>query len=280
MKESITNKLTLLKEIDEKSKAQLYKVFPTLCVISYEDLKQNISMLSENGIVIKKASQVKICAQKPNDLKEKIELIKSNGEFEKIIKDPLLILDSRLIKKTELKEIELPKEEEQIPDITSSIVDTVPTSDLNELLKENLEIEEPIIEQTTEIASIDLNKLIDDSKIIEQPKAQDSVQKKPNYDDLLNDTSISLNADNFDRYQSLSDSANHVIEAINTKSLSKSNTVYELLAKLVALGKLSDKEVLYNSLTYKKDFNEGLLNRINATIDEELSIKEEKGLKL
>lgn len=280
MKESITNKLTLLKDIDEKSKAQLYKVFPTLSVISYEDLKQNISMLSENGIVIKKSSQVKICAQKPSDLKERIELIKSNGEFEKIIKDPLLILDSSLIKKSELKEIEIPKDEEKIPDITSSIVDTVPTSDLNELLKGNLEIEEPIIEQTTEIAPIDLNKLIDDSKMIEQPKEHDSVQEKPDYEDLLNDTSISLNADNFDRYQSLSDSANHVIEAINTKSLSKSNTVYELLSKLVALGELSDKEVLYNSLTYKKDFNEELLNRINATIDEELSIKEEKGLKL
>lgn len=296
MNENIASKIKLFKDIDEREMGQLYKVFVSLLVTPYEDLKENLDTLAQNDIKIKKIYQVKVCTLKPEQLKERINYIKSNGEIEDYRKDAFLILDSEKVKKFSVPEVEVPKFEEEkkddVPDITDQIVDTVdkkepiieaePTSDLNSLLQMDLNepvSKDPIIEQTTEITPIDLDKLIDDSTPNQDTnKNVEDTPKEINYDDLLNDTTLSLNENNFMRYQELSDSANHIIEAINTKSLAKSNVIYELLSKLVALGILSDKQILFTALTYKKNFNDELLNRIRIMIDEELSLKQEKGL--
>ena len=88
---------------------------------------------------------------------------------------------------------------------------------------------------------------------------------------LMNEQTIDLNDETFQRYQILSDCVNHIIESIDTKSLTKDSSIYDNLVKLITNNIESDREVLYNALTFNKNYPAGILTKILNAVDEVLS---------
>jgi hypothetical protein len=116
MKQSIPEKIKLLTDL--KNPNQIYKIFPSLMVVSYEDLEENINILRSIGITLKHTYEVKVCLLKPSELKRRIDIIKEGHYLSKYVKDPILILDSRAF--TFGFEIpEVPKDEPNMVDYVS-----------------------------------------------------------------------------------------------------------------------------------------------------------------
>jgi hypothetical protein len=70
-----------------------YKFIGALSNTSFENLKEAKEYLNKNGIEIKKPSQMKICTFPVNILEKRINYAKKNEMMEKVIYNPLLLID-------------------------------------------------------------------------------------------------------------------------------------------------------------------------------------------
>ena len=103
MKQNFAEKIKLLKDL--KKIDQIYKIIPILTVVSFEELDENIKMLNEVGITISHIYEVKICALNSEELHRRLDYIRKNSLFDKYIKNPLKLLDSRDFVETPLESV-------------------------------------------------------------------------------------------------------------------------------------------------------------------------------
>ena len=249
--EVITDKIKLFKDLEDRQKEHIYKVLPLLIAIPFEDLNKNVTLLSSYGINITGIDQIKICALEPEKLKERLEHIKDGLNIEDFIASPLELLNQNPYNPV------IEEKVEEHPEIT---------------INEEKEVDH----------SIDLNAFLDQYEASAPKEQIDEIPHNIETDedttitdeieDYINNSTVNLTMENFDRYQILSESINHIIESINTKSLQKEPSIYEILSLLVGNNVPSDYKCLYISLTYNKDFPEDILLKIKNAINEELSI--------
>lgn len=300
MNQSIAEKIKLFTDL--KDKTQIYKVIPTLLMISTENIKTNMDVLSEIGITIKHIYEIKICALDYEVLRKRVSYIKDNNIQNKYQENPLLIMDSREFKEPVV----------ELPTIPESIVAELNAGkeDEDELTKTAIlkeielnSINEPQVDHLDKLLNDDLNFVslvdgddpLDDEKkdevieetgkdtlkeLIEEPaleSKEESNSKEAELEEIaniINNTTLTITSDNFERYQRLSDVVNKVIENINDSNLVKENNIYEILSKLVAYNYGDDFDIVYISLTYQKELSKELLSTITKQINEVINKKE------
>lgn len=206
-------------KFDERNKANTYKFIASMIPIDGNEIEENNQLLEQNGIILSRPSQMKICAVEKDELVKRINSAKEMGILDKVQKSPLSLLDGRIFT--------LKKESNnQITDVK------------------------------------------EDSAVIEE-------KKENTLDSILNtEPTKGFDENTFSRYTLLSDMATHVIETVNTKSLTKDG-VFNYLERMIIAGVNDDEKVLMIALTYGKNYPDEIINKINLAIQDEFAILNE-----
>ena len=109
------------------------------------------------------------------------------------------------------------------------------------------------------------------------PKKDEPIDKS-DVAKVINNDSLSLNPENFDRYQLLSEAINNVVNSLSDANVIKDSKVFEALSKLVAANYGSDKDCIYEAMVYDRNYSNEQKDMIKKTIDDELSIVNRIGI--
>lgn len=75
-------------QLDEKELAKLPKFYASLALIDESDLDKELELLTEHGIKISKASEIKVLTQTCEELQSKIGVLKEIGLTDIFVQDP------------------------------------------------------------------------------------------------------------------------------------------------------------------------------------------------
>ena len=95
----INELLNLLNISDEEKERAKEKNLATFALVSEEEVKEIIEMFNANNVTVTKASQIKVFANSPKEIKQRIDLIKSEcPDLMPLVQADVLLLNSNAMK--------------------------------------------------------------------------------------------------------------------------------------------------------------------------------------
>lgn len=285
MSSSLVEKIKVLSLTPENYKT-LFKFYASITddVVSYEDLTTIVNYLKSKGINITKPSEFKIFANPFDFIKSQVSKMESLGHLQAFIEDPTRINSKECTIRLEycLKNgIPVRSESGKYNKLIFN------KRDFERKFGEGVKKEEPSVKESNVQETQEVNNVLSPSVNTEistktEPVSNETeknveAETNPYLLALLKDQTIRLTDEMLAKYEDLSLHLRHVLEALNYGS-EIDGTKSDNMIKLLASGITDEREIIYYTLTFKKNLTDEEKVKIYKAIDTELKLVQEESM--
>ena len=285
MSSSLVEKIKVLSLTPENYKT-LFKFYASITddVVSYEDLTTIVNYLKSKGINITKPSEFKIFANPFDFIKSQVSKMESLGHLQAFIEDPTRINSKECTIRLEycLKNgIPVRSESGKYNKLIFN------KRDFERKFGEGVKKEEPSVKDSNVQETQEVNNVLSPSVNTEistktEPVSNETeknveAETNPYLLALLKDQTIRLTDEMLAKYEDLSLHLRHVLEALNYGS-EIDGTKSDNMIKLLASGITDEREIIYYTLTFKKNLTDEEKVKIYKAIDTELKLVQEESM--
>lgn len=285
MSSSLVEKIKVLSLTPENYKT-LFKFYASITddVVSYEDLTTIVNYLKSKGINITKPSEFKIFANPFDFIKSQVSKMESLGHLQAFVEDPTRINSKECTIRLEycLKNgIPVRSESGKYNKLIFN------KRDFERKFGEGVKKEEPSVKESNVQGTQEVNNVPSPSVNTEistktEPVSNETeknveAETNPYLLALLKDQTIRLTDEMLAKYEDLSLHLRHVLEALNYGS-EIDGTKSDNMIKLLASGITDEREIIYYTLTFKKNLTDEEKVKIYKVIDTELKLVQEESM--
>lgn len=285
MSSSLVEKIKVLSLTPENYKT-LFKFYASITddVVSYEDLTTIVNYLKSKGINITKPSEFKIFANPFDFIKSQVSKMESLCHLQAFIEDPTRINSKECTIRLEycLKNgIPVRSESGKYNKLIFN------KRDFERKFGEGVKKEEPSVKESNVQETQEVNNVLSPSVNTEistktEPVSNETeknveAETNPYLLALLKDQTIRLTDEMLAKYEDLSLHLRHVLEALNYGS-EIDGTKSDNMIKLLASGITDEREIIYYTLTFKKNLTDEEKVKIYKAIDTELKLVQEESM--
>lgn len=285
MSSSLVEKIKVLSLTPENYKT-LFKFYASITddVVSYEDLTTIVNYLKSKGINITKPSEFKIFANPFDFIKSQVSKMESLGHLQAFVEDPTRINSKECTIRLEycLKNgIPVRSESGKYNKLIFN------KRDFERKFGEGVKKEEPSVKESNVQGTQEVNNVLSPSVNTEistktEPVSNETeknveAETNPYLLALLKDQTIRLTDEMLAKYEDLSLHLRHVLEALNYGS-EIDGTKSDNMIKLLASGITDEREIIYYTLTFKKNLTDEEKVKIYKAIDTELKLVQEESM--
>lgn len=285
MSSSLVEKIKVLSLTPENYKT-LFKFYASITddVVSYEDLTTIVNYLKSKGINITKPSEFKIFANPFDFIKSQVSKMESLGHLQAFVEDPTRINSKECTIRLEycLKNgIPVRSESGKYNKLIFN------KRDFERKFGEGVKKEEPSVKESNVQGTQEVNNVPSPSVNTEistktEPVSNETeknveTETNPYLLALLKDQTIRLTDEMLAKYEDLSLHLRHVLEALNYGS-EIDGTKSDNMIKLLASGITDEREIIYYTLTFKKNLTDEEKVKIYKAIDTELKLVQEESM--
>lgn len=285
MSSSLVEKIKVLSLTPENYKT-LFKFYASITddVVSYEDLTTIVNYLKSKGINITKPSEFKIFANPFDFIKSQVSKMESLGHLQAFVEDPTRINSKECTIRLEycLKNgIPVRSESGKYNKLIFN------KRDFERKFGEGVKKEEPSVKESNVQETQEVNNVLSSSVNTEistktEPVSNETeknveAETNPYLLALLKDQTIRLTDEMLAKYEDLSLHLRHVLEALNYGS-EIDGTKSDNMIKLLASGITDEREIIYYTLTFKKNLTDEEKVKIYKAIDTELKLVQEESM--
>lgn len=285
MSSSLVEKIKVLSLTPENYKT-LFKFYASITddVVSYEDLTTIVNYLKSKGINITKPSEFKIFANPFDFIKSQVSKMESLGHLQAFVEDPTRINSKECTIRLEycLKNgIPVRSESGKYNKLIFN------KRDFERKFGEGVKKEEPSVKESNVQETQEVNNVLSPSVNTEistktEPVSNETeknveAETNPYLLALLKDQTIRLTDEMLAKYEDLSLHLRHVLEALNYGS-EIDGTKSDNMIKLLASGITDEREIIYYTLTFKKNLTDEEKVKIYKAIDTELKLVQEESM--
>lgn len=285
MSSSLVEKIKVLSLTPENYKT-LFKFYASITddVVSYEDLTTIVNYLKSKGINITKPSEFKIFANPFDFIKSQVSKMESLGHLQAFVEDPTRINSKECTIRLEycLKNgIPVRSESGKYNKLIFN------KRDFERKFGEGVKKVEPSVKESNVQETQEVNNVPSPSvnteistktePVINETEKNVEAETNPYLLALLKDQTIRLTDEMLAKYEDLSLHLRHVLEALNYGS-EIDGTKSDNMIKLLASGITDEREIIYYTLTFKKNLTDEEKVKIYKAIDTELKLVQEESM--
>lgn len=286
MSSSLVEKIKVLSLTPENYKT-LFKFYASITddVVSYEDLTTIVNYLKSKGINITKPSEFKVFANPFDFIKSQVSKMESLGHLQAFIEDPTRINSKECTIRLEycLKNgIPVRSESGKYNKLIFN------KRDFERKFSEGVKKEEPSVKENNNIQgtqkvsnvpnpSATTMMSTKNEPISNETEKNVEAETNPYLLALLKDQTIRLTDEMLAKYEDLSLHLRHVLEALNYGN-EIDGTKSDNMIKLLASGITDEREIIYYTLTFKKNLTDEEKVKIYKAIDNELKLVKEESI--
>mgnify|MGYP004657452993 FL=1 len=286
MSSSLVEKIKVLSLTPENYKT-LFKFYASITddVVSYEDLTTIVNYLKSKGINITKPSEFKVFANPFDFIKSQVSKMESLGHLQAFIEDPTRINSKECTIRLEycLKNgIPVRSESGKYNKLIFN------KRDFERKFGEGVKKEEPSVKENNNIQgtqkvsnvpnpSATTMMSTKNEPISNETEKNVEAETNPYLLALLKDQTIRLTDEMLAKYEDLSLHLRHVLEALNYGN-EIDGTKSDNMIKLLASGITDEREIIYYTLTFKKNLTDEEKVKIYKAIDNELKLVKEESI--
>lgn len=285
MSSSLVEKIKVLSLTPENYKT-LFKFYASITddVVSYEDLTTIVNYLKSKGINITKPSEFKIFANPFDFIKSQVSKMESLGHLQAFVEDPTRINSKECTIRLEycLKNgIPVRSESGKYNKLIFN------KRDFERKFGEGVKkvkpsVKESNVQETQEVNNVPSPSVNTEISTKTEPVSNETeknveAETNPYLLALLKDQTIRLTDEMLAKYEDLSLHLRHVLEALNYGS-EIDGTKSDNMIKLLASGITDEREIIYYTLTFKKNLTDEEKVKIYKAIDTELKLVQEESM--
>lgn len=290
MSSSLVEKIKVLSVSQENYKT-LFKFYASITddVVSYEDLTTIVNYLKSKGINITKPSEFKVFANPFDFIKSQVSKMEALGHLQAFVEDPTRINSKECIIRLEycLKNgVPVKSESGKYNKLIFN------KRDFERKFGEGVKKEELPVKENSNVVNTQTVNSVPSPSVNINTSTQTSVKNEPVSDvnnknveaetnpyllALLKDQTIRLTDEMLAKYEDLSLHLRHVLEALNYGS-EIDGTKSDNMIKLLASGITDEREIIYYTLTFKKNLTDEEKVKIYKAIDAELKLVQEENM--